>query len=205
MPVSDVTWDQLEDFVREDGWTVERFAATYRLLLKSKTWIAPGDTMPRFAIGDWFRFDAQTERVHGRRWYIAKIQDDARNRDRIGIYNSPRGIVYGWRADVREYLAEWVPTPQTGIQPLLETPMEKLPQELRDAIELSKDLILAQERIDDLLAEIRRANSENNMLRRQVMALEREMEEMRGRYESTIRRLKTALNNNNPNQGKRNG
>jgi len=156
-PVDDITWDQLETMVREEGWTFDRFVAATKSLLKTKTWIASGDQRPRWAIGDWWR--VPLTRVYGRRWYIARLQEDLRNRERMGIYIADGGgIVYGWKSEVRDTLPEWVPE-KRAIAEVAQS-SEPIPQDVVDTLEVMKRAYAAEERVDRLQRDLIDARKE---------------------------------------------
>jgi len=105
-PVSDLTWDQLTSFIREEGWSARQFVDGYKRLLKGKTWVQPGDTKPRWVIGDWFKLpDVKVFPSHAsaqRAYPGAQIE----------AYRAP-GLskpVFGVETEVGKNLPKWVDT-----------------------------------------------------------------------------------------------
>jgi hypothetical protein len=179
--VSDPTWDTLRGMMIREGWTAAHLQRTFEALLRTKTWVQPGDVRPRWTIGDWFR--RTTPKVYSHQWYqeqVAPPKGVASNERLIGVYKLPgrSGPVWAWREEADGILEPWEPAAAPPLA--LPAPREERNPETEQMIADRLKVMRLETTIEDLNRELVSMQREVAKWKRRAQHAELQVRELEG-------------------------
>lgn len=135
--------------VSKAKWSARQTAAAFEYVIKTKTWIAPGDNRPRIFPGD--LFSAKLPRVYGQPWYLQRSQAE---KQYIAQYWCP-GFdkpVFGWTFELDGLDDQLVRVKFKRVTGELPPAPEPLGEEVTSLISVTRDLLKAKAESAEVVA-----------------------------------------------------